>query len=185
MSSTSSGSAPSTSSTGPSDGPMPATTPGPRTADRPASTPGSDRSGGRKPATRRPGTSATGAAVADAVLVLVFAAIGRASHQEGDAVLGVLTTAWPFLAGAAIGWLLIRAWRAPTRVWPTGVVVWVAAVAGGMVLRAVTGAGIAPSFIVVATITLAVFLLGWRAVVALIRRRSRRGAGSLPKENLL
>lgn len=123
-------------------------------------------------------------AVADVVLVVVFAAIGRASHQEADPVTGVLTTAWPFLAGAALGWLLVRAWRAPMRPWPTGVVVWVVTVAAGMLLRAVTGAGTAVAFVVVATITLAVFLLGWRSLAALVRRLSRPGTGSYPKENL-
>ena len=45
-------------------------------------------------------------ALLDAVLVLVFAAIGRRSHAEGLTVGGVLETAWPFLAGAAGGWVL-------------------------------------------------------------------------------
>lgn len=130
-------------------------------------------------------TVATVGGVVDAVLVVVFAAIGRASHQEGDAVLGVLGTAWPFLLGALVGWLVVRAWRRPLSVRPTGLVVWVAAVAVGMALRAATGEGIAPAFIIVATITLAVFLLGWRAVVALVTRRSRRGAVPHPKENQL
>ncbi|OMH37243.1 hypothetical protein BGP79_15435 [Tersicoccus sp. Bi-70] len=118
-------------------------------------------------------------------MIVVFAAIGRASHREGDAVLGVLGTAWPFLVGALAGWLVTRAWHRPTSVRPTGLVVWVTAVAVGMALRAATGEGIAPAFIVVATITLAVFLLGWRVVVALVTRRSRRAAVPHPKENLL
>ncbi|GGC83198.1 hypothetical protein GCM10011512_07440 [Tersicoccus solisilvae] len=130
---------------------------------------------------RRP----VGSAVVDVVLVIVFAAIGRASHQEAHPVLGVVDTAWPFLVGTALGWLLSRAWRTPVRLWPTGVVVWVATVVGGMLLRTATGDGTAVAFVVVATVTLAVFLLGWRAVVALIRRFSSRGAGSSPKENPL
>ena len=75
------------------------------------------------------------AAVADVVGVLVFCTIGRRSHAEGLSAAGVAETAWPFLVGTAIGWLLIRGWRRPTAVVPTGVVVWVCTVAVGMLGR--------------------------------------------------
>lgn len=100
-------------------------------------------------------------------------------------MLGVLATAWPFLVAAVLGWLLGRAWRAPLRLWPTGVIVWAVTVAGGMLLRSVSGEGTAVAFVIVATVTLALFLLGWRAVAALTRRLSLRGAGSPSKENTL
>lgn len=117
-----------------------------------------------------------GAAVADVVCVIVFVAIGRASHQEGDALLGLATTAWPFLGGLAVGWAATRAWRAPYGVVPTGVVVWLATLVGGMLLRVVSGQGTAPTFIAVAAVFLAVFLLGWRALVTLARRRRSTSA---------
>lgn len=102
----------------------------------------------------------------DLVLVLSFAVIGRASHDEAVDVVGVLTTSWPFLAGLAAGWLIVR-WRSGA--WPAhlghGITVWVVTVAAGMVLRALTGAGTAPSFIVVATVVLGVLLLGSRALI--------------------
>src|SRR5512144_771296 len=91
------------------------------------------------------------AALADIVGVLVFCTVGRRSHAEGLTVAGVAETAWPFLVGTAIGWLLIRAWRRPTAVVPTGVVVWVCTVVIGMLLRKATSAGVAVSFIVVAS----------------------------------
>ncbi|MCA4131422.1 DUF3054 domain-containing protein [Arthrobacter sp. M4] len=116
------------------------------------------------------------AAAADAILIIVFAAIGRDAHQRGESVLGILATAWPFLAGATIGWLIVRAWRSPLGIWPSGVVVWLAAVAGGMILRAVTGQGIAFAFIIVATISLAVFLIGYRAIIALVIMVRRRNS---------
>ena len=116
------------------------------------------------------------AAVADVVCVLVFVAIGRASHQEGGALLGLATTAWPFLGGLAVGWLLARAWRAPYGLAPAGVTVWLATLIGGMLLRVVSGQGAAAAFIVVAAVFLAVFVVGWRAVVALVRRVRRRPA---------
>ncbi len=42
--------------------------------------------------------------IVDALVVLVFAAVGRRSHAESDAVTGVLVTAWPFLTGLTLGW---------------------------------------------------------------------------------
>jgi hypothetical protein len=109
-----------------------------------------------------------GVAVAvDAVLVLVFAAVGRASHDEGNALVGVLATAWPFLLGLAVGWALVRvlSQRWALEVGP-GVSVVLVTVVVGMLLRAVTGQGTAPSFVLVATLVLAALLLGWRAVAA-------------------
>jgi len=79
---------------------------------------------------------------------------------------------WPFLAGTAVGWLLIRGWRKPLTVIPTGVVVWVCTVVVGMLLRKASSAGVAASFVVVASVSTAVLLLGWRGVAALIGRRS-------------
>ncbi|RNI24877.1 DUF3054 domain-containing protein [Flexivirga caeni] len=111
------------------------------------------------------------AGVLDAVVVIVFAAIGRASHHESDPVTESLLTAWPFLAGAAVGWVisLLRG-RAPLRV-VDALPVWVCAVAVGMVLRHLTGRGVVFSFVVVASIFLGLFILGWRAIAGVIRRR--------------
>lgn len=103
------------------------------------------------------------ALAADVVCVVVFCAIGRRSHAEGLTVAGVAETAWPFLTGTAAGWLLARAWRRPVALLPTGVVVWVSTVVIGMLLRKLTGQGTATSFIVVASLTTAALLLGWRA----------------------
>ncbi len=103
----------------------------------------------------------------DAALVLVFAAVGRASHNEMNPMLGVLATAWPFLVGLGAGWAVVRllSHRWALDVGP-GVSVVVGTVVVGMLLWAVTGQGTAPSFLVVATLVLAAFLLGWRAVAA-------------------
>ena len=119
------------------------------------------------------------ALVVDAVLVVVFAVVGRSSHAEGLDVAGVWGTAWPFLAGLGVGWLAARAWRHPLAVWPTGLIVWVATLVVGMLLRLATGQGTAVAFIVVAMLTLAVLLLGWRAIAwaaTRLRARSRVGA---------
>jgi hypothetical protein len=110
---------------------------------------------------------------ADVLCVLVFCAVGRRSHDEGLNITGVVTTAWPFLTGTAIGWLAARAWQRPTAVVPTGVVIWLCTVVIGMVLRKASSAGVAASFVVVAASVTAVLLLGWRAAVGLtLRHRS-------------
>lgn len=114
----------------------------------------------------------------DAVLVLLFATIGRRSHAEGLTVGGVLDTAWPFLAGVLLGHVVVLGLRLRSWVLPAGAVVWVAAVAGGMLLRRATGDGTDPAFVVVATLTLGVFLLGWRLV---IRIGGRRRTPSAPR----
>ncbi|PWC02875.1 DUF3054 domain-containing protein [Agromyces badenianii] len=117
------------------------------------------------------------AAILDAVLVVLFVSIGRRSHAEGLDVVGIAGTAWPFLIALAAGWAAARAWRHPLDVWPSGVVVWAVTVAGGMLLRVVSGQGTAFAFVVVATLTLAALLLGWRLIARLVTRRSRARSG--------
>ncbi|WP_431806761.1 DUF3054 domain-containing protein [Microbacterium paraoxydans] len=111
------------------------------------------------------------ALIVDAVLVLVFAAIGRASHQEDPA--GFLLTAWPFLVALLLGYAvaLLLPGR-PRRPWSLawGAVVWVVTVAGGMLVRVLSGDTAEVPFIVVAAIVLGLFLVGWRALAALLRR---------------
>lgn len=109
----------------------------------------------------------------DVIGVLVFCAVGRRSHDEGLNITGIAVTAWPFLTGTVVGWLVSRAWRRPAAVAPTGVVVWLSTVVVGMLLRKATSAGVAASFVVVATTVTALFLLGWRVAAGLaLRRRS-------------
>lgn len=119
------------------------------------------------------------ALVVDLVLVIVFAAIGRATH-DGDVLgpfgSGLATTAWPFLAALLVGWLVTRAWRGPLAIVRTGLPVWAVTVILGMVLRALSGQGVAVAFVVVAAVTLALFLLGWRAIARLATRGRRAAA---------
>lgn len=112
------------------------------------------------------------AVVVDVVLVLIFAAIGRASHDENPA--GFLLTAWPFLIALLIGHLLAALLPGrPRRPWSVlwGAVVWIVTVAGGMLIRVLSGDTAEVPFIVVATLVLGTFLVGWRAITALLRRR--------------
>ena len=114
--------------------------------------------------------SARLAVIFDCCCVLVFVIIGRASHTKGEGLAGIASTAWPFLAGLAGGWLAARAWRQPFRLWPAGVGAWLGAVALGMVLRVVSGQGTALAFIGVALAFLGLFLLGWRLLAGALRR---------------
>lgn len=124
----------------------------------------------------RPATAVALALAGDLLAVLVFVAIGRRTHAEADAVLGVLTTAGPFLVGLAAGWVLARAWRAPLPL-RTGLVVWPVTVVVGLAVRYAFTDRLPITFALVTTISLAVLLLGWRAVAALVAtladRRSR------------
>jgi hypothetical protein len=110
------------------------------------------------------------AAVADVLLVLTFVLIGRGSHDEGFSVAGALNTFWPFLAGLAVGWLVTLGWMRPRAILPTGVVVWASTLIVGMLLRWASAQGVAVSFVIVAALVLAVFLIGWRAVAGLVVR---------------
>ncbi|MFS2280519.1 DUF3054 domain-containing protein [Microbacterium sp. OR21] len=118
------------------------------------------------------------AVIVDAVLVLVFAVIGRASHDEDP--LGFLLTAWPFLVALVVGHALAALVPArPRRPWSLGwgVIVWVVTVAGGMLLRIATGDTAETPFIIVAAFVLAGLLLGWRLIALLVRRyRAPRSA---------
>ena len=109
--------------------------------------------------------------LADLVCVVVFCSIGRRSHAEGLTVAGIAETAWPFLIGTLVGWAAARGWQRPTTLAPTGLIIWLCTVVIGMLLRKATSAGTAPSFIVVASLTTAILLLGWRASVMFLSRR--------------
>jgi Protein of unknown function (DUF3054) len=111
--------------------------------------------------------------LADCCCVLAFVVIGRASHAKGESLAGIASTAWPFLAGLACGWLAARGWRRPAALAPAGVGAWLGTVAVGMVLRVVSGQGTAVAFVLVALAFLGLFLLGWRLVAGLVRPRLR------------
>jgi hypothetical protein len=111
------------------------------------------------------------AVVADCCCVLLFVIIGRASHTKGESLDGIASTAWPFLAGLAGGWLAARGWRRPLGLVPAGVGAWLGTVALGMVLRVVSGQGTALAFILVALAFLGLFLLGWRLACGYLLRR--------------
>lgn len=114
------------------------------------------------------------AATLDAGFILLFSALGRNTHAQGLDVSGILATAGPFLAAAAIGWLVTRAWRTPFGIWPAGVVIWLLTVVGGLALRWAAGDGVALAFQLVSLGFLGLVLLGHRLIGTLVSRRTAR-----------
>lgn len=137
----------------------------------------------------------------DAVCVLVFAAGGRSSHEESLSIGGVAQTAWPFLVGLGVGWVVLLAaarrsagtpgtgaarpgaagagtswstrWSHLSPV-PAGVVLVLASWGLGMGLRLVTDQGASGAFPLVALAFLTLTLIGWRVIAALVSRRGSR-----------
>jgi hypothetical protein len=97
--------------------------------------------------------------VVDLVLVGIFAVIGRLSHYGTLTAGGWWTTAWPFLAGTLVAWAALTATKRPPAAITSGIVVWLGALVGGMLLRHASGQGTATSFIVVATLVLGALLV--------------------------
>jgi MFS-type transporter involved in bile tolerance (Atg22 family) len=122
------------------------------------------------------------AALADIACIVVFVAIGRSNHKEGEAIDGILTVAAPFLIALVVGWVAARAWAKPMQV-ETAFIIWPITVAVGMVLRnLVFDRGTALPFIIVATLVTGVFLVGWRMVVARVASRSLRPSDSVARD---
>ncbi|HEY0644356.1 MAG TPA: DUF3054 domain-containing protein [Nocardioides sp.] len=97
--------------------------------------------------------------VVDLLLVGVFAVIGRLSHYGTLTAGGWWTTAWPFLVGTLLAWAVLAVTRRAPAAAGSGVVVWLGALVGGMVLRQVSGQGTAIPFVVVATLVLGALLV--------------------------
>jgi Protein of unknown function (DUF3054) len=115
----------------------------------------------------------------DTAAVVVFVVVGRDSHSEGDAAGGLAAVAAPFAIGMALGWIASRRTTRPAGL-RTGGVVWGCTAAVGLLLRAVVFVRPTPPlFMLVGATLLAVTLLGWRAIWALIMRTRGRGLGAL------
>ena len=129
--------------------------------------------------------SAPAAGVIDAVVITVFALIGRASPEEAFSPIGIMQTVWPFLVGCAAGWSITYVYShvrssdwfghdfRPDRMVPVGLVIWFCTVTVGMVVRYILHQGVELSFIIVAASFLGLFLLGWRAAFAALARRAQ------------
>jgi hypothetical protein len=109
--------------------------------------------------------------VADLACVLALAVGGKSSHEAGASDWVVLVIVWPFALAVGLAHAGLASRGRPTRrTWPEGVVVLAVTYVLGMVLRALSGRGLAPGFLVVAGIFLALTMLGWRGVVHVATR---------------
>lgn len=112
--------------------------------------------------------------------LLLFVAIGRASHHHAETVGGFASTLWPFAAGAGVGWLACGR-RSPWLA-RAGAVVCLATVTVGMALRVLAGQGTALAFVLVALAFFGSVMIFGRALVGrAVRLGARRprmaGAG--------
>ena len=98
----------------------------------------------------------------DLAWVLIFAVIGRLSHGEAADPFGVAVTAWPFIVALLGTTVALFSMNKPTDQLLYGAIVWLGTLMFGMWIRADSGAGLEPSFVVVAGSFLAVGMLGWR-----------------------
>lgn len=109
------------------------------------------------------------AAVIDVAMLIIFAALGRVSHDSGHAILGTLRVAAPFIIAYLIVAAATRLYRQPLSV-ARAAMTWLPMVVLGMLIRRfVFDRGTAPAFVIVAFVSTAVLLIGWRAMVALFR----------------
>jgi hypothetical protein len=108
----------------------------------------------------------------DLALVTAFTMVGRMIHGYDLGFLGVAHTAWPFLVGALLGWAVSLAWRRPLAIRSSGIPIWLVTIGVGMLLRFVSGQGVALPFVIVALVFTGVVLLGWRAIAKPFARRS-------------
>lgn len=124
------------------------------------------------PLAGRPAIPAPVIFVVDVICVIIFSIAGRSAHGGVHGVADVANVAWPFLIALVVGWMIVGGTRrtAP-RTLTDGVIVFVATLAGGMLIRGATGGGTAAAFVMVASGFLALTLIGWR----LLARRSLRG----------
>ena len=115
------------------------------------------------------------AALLDLASVVLFVALGRRSHQEVGSIRGTIEVAAPFLISLTAGWACVQAWRRPADL-RIGIVVWAVTFGLGMILRNMLfDRGTAGSFVIVAGMFLALFLIGWRLVAAVVLRRRASG----------
>jgi hypothetical protein len=111
------------------------------------------------------------AIAADVVAVVVFAGIGRADHAEAFDIAGVLATAGPFLIGLAAAWITPYVRSDPASL-GSGAAVLAGTALVGFALRAILLGRLPISFVLVATVSLAVLLVGWRGLSLVVARRA-------------
>lgn len=113
------------------------------------------------------------AAAVDIIGVIVFVILGRQSHDEGKGAMDTLEIAAPFLLALAVAWIGTRAWRHVTNAAVAAIIGLVTVGLGLVIRRFVFDRGTAPGFVIVTTIVLGGYLVGWRFVARRTGRRRR------------
>jgi peptidoglycan/LPS O-acetylase OafA/YrhL len=103
----------------------------------------------------------------DFIFVLIFVTIGRHTHKDGNPLTGTFTTLWPFAVGLLVGWVVVSRTRRVATARSSGLILALSAVVVGMVLRVISGQGIALTFVIVASAFLSFCLVGWRVLLSL------------------
>lgn len=118
------------------------------------------------------------ALLADAIAIALFALFARLAHQSESMPLsfvGWLNTLWPFLLGGVIAWGVITAakWDG-VRLMPAGATAWLITAGTGLLIWSVRNGSVPHwSFILVATLSTLVLMLGWRALATAFSRRTK------------
>lgn len=105
----------------------------------------------------------------DALMIAIFALLARIAHRSDSMPLnfvGWLSTLWPFLLGVLIAWAVLFFWRLDGYLLrPSGLIVWFCTVVVGLTIWGLRHSAFPHwSFILVASVTSGVFLLGWRFI---------------------
>ena len=119
------------------------------------------------------------AVIMDIVAVLLFALFARIAHNSPELPFtwgGVVATAWPFVLGAAAGFGGMAILHKPAgTVKPFGMTVWILAVVVGLTIWGIHHNTFPHwSFMIVATVVSALFILGWRGLTRFSASRTRK-----------
>jgi FtsH-binding integral membrane protein len=113
----------------------------------------------------------------DLICVVAFAAGGKSAHDDSSTWWVIARIAWPYALACLLAHFVVwrRGWE-PRQWRPAGFVVLATTYVLGMVLRLISGRGIAIGFLIVAIIFLGLTMLGWRALNAAWQTRGRSSA---------
>lgn len=113
----------------------------------------------------------------DAILVLLFAALGALSHYGKVDLFLLFQIAWPFLAGLVLAHMTLRYWKVDfAKVFPHALFLTAITVSSAMLIRTFLATGTATAFIVVAFAVNTIFLVGWRLLVQIKRKYQNKSA---------
>jgi len=110
----------------------------------------------------------------DLAVVVLFVGIGRSAHDHGVHLRGMVSTTWPFACGLLVAWLVLAARRRDGAAVVSGLFASAVTVSVGMVIRVAAGQGTAVAFVLVATVFLGTFMMGWRMLRSRWRQRMAR-----------